>query len=60
MILKSIWINIQSLLYAGLTIIGTVVLIVAGIAFLPLAILLLTIFILFIVYKVIISDEDTS
>ena len=58
--LKSIWVNTQSLLFASLTIVGTVVLIIAGIALLPITILLVAIFILFVVYKVVISDEDTS
>ena len=58
--LKSIWINTQSLLYASLTIIGTIILVIAGIALLPVTILLVAIFILFVVYKVVISDEDIS
>ena len=58
--LKSIWVNTQSLLFASLTIVGTVVLIIAGIALLPVTILLIAIFILFVVYKVVISDEDIS
>ena len=58
--LKSIWINTQSLLYASLTIVGTIILVIAGIALLPVTILLIAIFILFVVYKVVISDEDTS
>tara|TARA_B100000745_G_C20009252_1_gene342864 strand:+ start:450 stop:632 length:183 start_codon:yes stop_codon:yes gene_type:complete len=58
--LKSIWINTQSLLYASLTIVGTIILVIAGIALLPVTILLIAIFILFVVYKVVISDEDIS
>ena len=58
--LKSIWINTQSLLYASLTIVGTIILVIAGIALLPVTILLVAIFILFVVYKVVISDEDIS
>jgi len=58
--LKSIWINTQSLLYASLTIVGTIILVIAGIALLPITILLIAIFILFVVYKVVISDEDIS
>jgi hypothetical protein len=50
----------QSLLYASLTIVGTIILIVAGIALLPITILLVAIFILSVVYKVVISDEDTN
>ena len=55
--LKSIWINTQSLLYASLTIVGTIILVIAGIALLPVTILLIAIFILFVVYKVVISDD---
>ena len=58
--LKSIWINTQSLLYASLTIVGTIILVITGIALLPVTILLIAIFILFVVYKVVISDEDIS
>ena len=58
--LKSIWVNTQSLLYASLTIVGTIILVIAGIALLPVTILLVAIFILFVVYKVVISDEDIS
>ena len=58
--LKSIWINTQSILYASLTIVGTIILLIAGIAILPVTILLIAIFILFVVYKVVISDEDIS
>ena len=58
--LKSIWINTQSLLYASLTIVGTIILVIAGLALLPVTILLVAIFILFVVYKVVISDEDIS
>ena len=58
--LKSIWVNTQSLLYASLTIVGTIILVIAGIALLPVTILLIAIFILFVVYKVVISDEDIS
>ena len=58
--LKSIWVNTQSLLFASLTIVGTVVLIIAGIALLPITILLVAIFILFVVYKVIISADETT
>ena len=58
--LKSIWINTQSLLYASLTIVGTIILVIAGIALLPVTILLIAIFILFVVYKVIISDDETT
>jgi hypothetical protein len=58
--LKSIWINTQSLLYASLTIVGTIILVIAGIALLPVTILLIAIFILFVVYKVVISDEDIN
>ena len=56
--LKSIWVNTQSLLFASLTIVGTVVLIIAGIALLPITILLVAIFVLFVVYKVVISDDE--
>ena len=56
--LKSIWVNTQSLLFASLTIVGTVVLIIAGIALLPITILLVAIFVLFIIYKVVISDDE--
>ena len=56
--LKSIWINTQSLLYASLTIVGTIILVIAGIALLPVTILLVAIFILFVVYKVVISDDE--
>ena len=58
--LKSVWVNIQSLLFASLTIVGTIILVIAGIALLPVTILLIAIFILFVVYKVVISDEDIS
>ena len=58
--LKSIWVNTQSLLYASLTIVGTIILVITGIALLPVTILLIAIFILFVVYKVVISDEDIS
>ena len=58
--LKSIWVNTQSLLFASLTIVGTIILVIAGIALLPVTILLIAIFILFVVYKVVISDEDIS
>ena len=58
--LKSIWVNTQSLLYASLTIVGTIILVIAGLALLPVTILLVAIFILFVVYKVVISDEDIS
>ena len=56
--LKSIWVNTQSLLFASLTIVGTVVLIIAGIALLPITILLVAIFVLFVIYKVVISDDE--
>ena len=56
--LKSTWINIQSLVYASMTIVGVVLLIVSGLALLPLAILLIVVFVLFIIYKVIISDDE--
>lgn len=56
--LKSTWVNIQSLIYASITIVGVVLLIVSGLALLPIAILLVTIFILFVIYKIIISDDD--
>ena len=56
--LKSTWINIQSLIYASITIVGVVLLIVSGLALLPVAILLIVIFILFVIYKVIISDDE--
>ena len=56
--LKSTWVNIQSLIYASITIAGVVLLIVSGLALLPIAILLVTIFILFVIYKIIISDDD--
>tara|TARA_R100001530_G_C4319519_1_gene155319 strand:+ start:472 stop:657 length:186 start_codon:yes stop_codon:yes gene_type:complete len=55
--LKSIWVNTQSLFFASLTIVGTVVLIIAGIALLPITILLIAIFVLFVIYKVVISDD---
>ena len=57
--LKSIWVNTQSLLFASLTIVGTVVLIIAGIALLPITILLVAIFVLFVIYKVVISDDES-
>jgi hypothetical protein len=56
--LKSTWVNIQSLIYASITIVGVVLLIVSGLALLPIAILLVIIFILFVTYKIIISDDD--
>ena len=56
--LKSTWINIQSLLYASITIVGVVLLIVSGLALLPVAILLIVVFVLFVIYKVIISDDE--
>ena len=56
--LKSTWVNIQSLIYASITIVGVVLLIVSGLALLPVAILLIVIFILFVIYKVIISDDE--
>jgi hypothetical protein len=56
--LKSTWINIQSLIYASVTIVGVVLLIISGLALLPVAILLIVIFILFVIYKVIISDDE--
>mgnify|MGYP003646032915 FL=1 len=56
--LKSIWVNTQSLLFASLTIIGVVVVIIAGIALLPVTILLIAIFVLFVIYKVVISDDE--
>ncbi len=56
--LKSIWVNTQSLFFASLTIVGTVVLIIAGIALLPITILLVAIFVLFVIYKVVISDDE--
>jgi len=56
--LKSIWVNAQSLLFASLTIVGVVVVIIAGIALLPVTILLIAIFVLFVIYKVVISDDE--
>ena len=58
--LKSVWVNIQSLLFASLTIVGTIILLLVSIALLPVTILLVAIFILFVVYKVIISDDETT
>jgi len=56
--LKDIWVNLKSLFYATVTIVGVVILIIAGLMFLPIAVVLIAIFILFVVYKVVISSPD--
>ena len=51
---KNTWINIKSVFYASLTLIA----VIASLAFLPLAIILVAGFVLFVFYKLMFTDSN--
>jgi len=58
--LKSLWLNAQSLIYAGLTLGGILVVLLGSILLLPLVLILIVGVILFFTYKLGIYDDKEN
>jgi hypothetical protein len=56
--LKTLWLNARSLLYAGLTLGGLLIVLLGSIVLLPLLLILVVGFVVFIAYKISIYENE--